>query len=143
MNNFLQFTPRFISLTKYMVEKGLVSNAIAWLLESESDSVVPEPDSKLTEKQSEELEMIDPVLQSVLVPLLKSGSIPWPEFGYEATDEHGRCGTSMIEVAWPLQKIGIALPSNDTKDFEKNGWTILPLENLDAVAIETLLNPKA
>ena len=47
----------------------------------------------------------------------------------------------MIEVAWPLQKIGIGLPFNDTKDFEKDGWTILPLENLDAVAIETLLNP--
>lgn len=141
MNNFLQFTPRFMSLTKHMVEKGLVSNAIAWLLEGESDSVVPEPDSKLTEKQSEELEMIDPILQPILVPLLKSGSIPWPEFGYEATDEQGRCGTSMIEVAWPLQKIGIGLPFNDTKDFEKDGWTILPLENLDAVAIETLLNP--
>ncbi len=49
----------------------------------------------------------------------------------------------MIEVAWPLQKVGIALPSNDAKDFEKNSWAILSLENLDAAAIETLLNPKA
>ena len=44
---------------------------------------------------------------------------------------------------WPLQKIGIALPSNDIKDFEKDGWTILTLENLDAAAIEPLFNPKA
>jgi hypothetical protein len=87
--------------------------------------------------------MLDPSLQPVLVPLLKGASIPWPEFGYEATDEKGRCGISMIEVAWPLQKIGIALPSNDTKDFEKDGWTIIPLENLNAAAIETLFNPKA
>jgi hypothetical protein len=49
----------------------------------------------------------------------------------------------MIEVAWPLQKIGIALPANDTKDFEKDGWTIVPLENLDAAAIEALFNPQA
>jgi hypothetical protein len=77
------------------------------------------------------------------VTLLKGGSIPWPEFGYEATDEQGRCGTSMIEVAWPPQKIGIAVPANETKDFEKNGWTILRLEGLDAAAIETLFNPKA
>ena len=76
------------------------------------------------------------------MPLLKEGSIPWPEIGYEATDEQGRCGTSIIEVAWPLLKIGIAMPSDDTKDFEKNGWTILLLENLDAASIETLLNPK-
>jgi len=143
MNNFLQFTPRFISLTRHMVEKGLVSNSIAWLMEGESDSNVPESDSELTDKQREELEMLDPLLQPVLVPLLRSGSIPWPEIGYEATDEQGRCGTSMIEVAWPLQKIGIALPANDTKDFEKDGWTIVPLENLDAAAIEALFNPQA
>lgn len=143
MNNFLQFTPRFVSLTQHMLEKGLVSNVIAWLLDEEPESVAPEPDSKLTEKQSEELELLDPSLQPILVPLLKGGSIPWPEFGYEATDELGRCGTSMIEVAWPLQKIGIALPANETKDFEEDGWTILSLENLDATTIETLFNPKA
>lgn len=143
MNNFLQFTPRFISLTRHMVEKGLVSNSIAWLMEGESDSNVPDSDSELTEKQREELEMLDSLIQPVLVPLLKSGSIPWPEIGYEATDEQGRCGTSMIEVAWPLQKIGIALPANDTKDFEKDGWTIVPLENFDAAVIEALFNPQA
>jgi hypothetical protein len=77
------------------------------------------------------------------VPLLKSGSIPWPEFGYEATDKKGRCGTSMIEVAWPLQKIGIALPSDEFNDFEQEGWTILPLENLDSITIKTIFNPRA
>ena len=143
MNNFLQFTPRFISVTRHMMEKGLVANAIDWLLESESDSAPPEPDSELTEKQREELELLDPSLQPILVPLLKGGSIPWPEFGYEAVDEQGRCGTSMIEVAWPIQRIGIALSVNDTKDFEKDGWTILPLENLEASAIQALFNPKA
>jgi hypothetical protein len=143
MNNFLQFTPRFVALTQHMVAKGLVSNAISWLLDEEKEHVSKEHESKLTEKQSEELELLDPSLQPVLVPLLKSGSIPWPEFGYEATDEQGRCGTSMIEVAWPLQKIGIALPTNEIKDFEEDGWTILSLESLDSADLETLFNPTA
>jgi DEAD/DEAH box helicase domain-containing protein len=143
MNNLLQFTPRYASLTRLMVEKGLVSNVIGWLLGEAADTVAPESDSELTEAQCEELELLDPSLQPVLVPLLKSGSIPWPEFGYEATDKKGRCGTSMIEVAWPLQKIGIALPSDEFNDFEQEGWTILPLENLDSITIKTIFNPRA
>jgi hypothetical protein len=46
-------------------------------------------------------------------------------------------------VAWPLQKIGIALPTNEIKDFEKDGWTILSLESLDSADLETLFNPTA
>lgn len=143
MNNFLQFTSRFISFTKLMVEKGLLTNAIDWLLEEESDPLTPSDDPELSSEQREELEMIPTSLQLILVPLLVSGAIPWPEFAYESMDENGRCGTSMIEVAWPNQKIGIALPTNYTSDFEKDGWNILPSESLDAATIQKLLTPEA
>lgn len=138
MNNLLQFTPRFVSFTRQMVAKGLVANAIGWLMDSGDEPAATAHDSVLSEGQLEELLLLDSTLQPVLVPLLKDGRLPWPEFGYEATDDQGRCGTSMLELAWPLRKIGIALPTNDTTDFESAGWTILPasdLETSDLVAL--------
>jgi DEAD/DEAH box helicase domain-containing protein len=143
MNNLFQFSPRFVSFTRHMVDKGLVANAIDWLLDIEEHTAVEEPESWVTEAQAEELDLLDPALQEALVPLLKSGSIPWPEFGYEAMNDHGRCGRSMLEVAWPEQKVGIALPANDISDFETIGWTVIRLTDLGSTDIKALLTPNS
>lgn len=143
MNNLFQFTPRFVSFTKLMVEKGLVSNAINWLLDTDDQPESTKPDSTLNETQIEELGMLDPLLQPVLIPLLKNAKVPWPEFGYEAIDDQGRCGTSMLEVAWPKLKVGIALPTDDISGFEKSGWIIIHLSDLDETNFEALLNPES
>ena len=143
MNNLFQFTPRFVSFTKLMVEKGLVSNAISWLLDTDGQPESTKSDSTLNETQIEELGMLDPLLQPVLIPLLKNAKVPWPEFGYEAIDDQGRCGTSMLEVAWPKLKVGIALPTDDISGFEKSGWIIIHLSDLDETNFEALLNPES
>jgi hypothetical protein len=142
MNNLFQFSPRFVSFTRHMVEKGLVANAIDWLLDTETHTTDEESESSLTEAQVEELDLLDPTLQEALVPLLKVGSIPWPEFGYEAIDDQGRCGRSMLEVSWPKQKVGIALPTNDVSDFENSGWTVIHISDLGSTDLKALLTPK-
>jgi hypothetical protein len=143
MNNLLQFAPRFVSFTRNMVSKGLVANAIDWLMEGEAQQDTQDSTSALSEEQMELLELLDPSLQPVLIPLLKEAAIPWPEFGYEAIDEQGRCGNSMLELAWPEKSIGIALPPNDIEDFLKAGWTVLLPADLDADTLQALFNPKS
>lgn len=143
MNNFLQFAPRFVSFTRNMVDQGLVTHAIDWLMESEAQSESEAAATKLDQEQLELLESLDPLLQAILVPLLKNSKIPWPEFGYESMDDQGRCGVSMLELAWPTQKIGIAVPANDIADFVNVGWTILQPPDLVASTLESLFTPQA
>lgn len=136
--NLLQFIPRFACFTRRMMEEGGISNLIEWLIypeesaEEESDGATGET---LNEEQLEELELLDPGLQPLLVPLLKEAVLPWPEFGYEATSSSGQCGSSILEVAWPEQKVGIALPQDDPTAFESEGWTIFSSDQISAESL--------
>jgi DEAD/DEAH box helicase domain-containing protein len=139
--NMLQFVPRFTCFTRKMLEKGKISNLLEWLLQPDETAEAAETETEsLTLDQLEELELIEPSLQSVLVPLLKEKTIPWPEFGYEATTASGQCGASMLEAAWPDRKVGIALPGDDASQFEKDGWKILPAADLTTQILEVTLN---
>jgi len=138
MTNLLQFVPRFVCFTKRMVEKGLTTNGIDWLLQQDDQTEPTAYPCALTEDQLEELELLDEALQPILVPLLKSGKVPWPEIGYEWIDEQGHCGNSILEVAWTALKIGIALPGNITTEFEEAGWNLLPSNDLSPSDLLTL-----
>lgn len=138
--NLLQFIPHFACFTKKMMHGGGISNLIEALLypkESEKQSEQETPKGNLNSDQIEELELLDPVLQPLLVPLLKRGALPWPEFGYEATSSSGQCASSILEVAWPKIKVGIALPENDTGHFENQNWTLFSSQD---VSEESLVN---
>jgi hypothetical protein len=127
--NLFQFVPHFACFTRKMMNKGGISNLIEALLHPKDQGEKSEqkiPQEALSADQIEELELLDPTLQTLLVPLLKQGSLPWPEFGYEGTSSSGQCGTSILEVAWPGVKVGIALPENDADQFENQNWTIFP-----------------
>ena len=120
-----------------MLEEGGMSNLIEWLLypeETEEEADDTSADA-LTDEQLEELEMLDPSLQPLLVPLLKQAVLPWPEFGYEATTSSGQCGSSILEVAWPKQKVGIALPQDETTAFNTEGWTIFLSDQVSAESL--------
>lgn len=142
--NLLQFVPRFTCFTKKMMQQGGISNLLEDLLHPEESTP---PDEKaaeaLTPEQQEELELLDPALQPLLVPLLKAMTIPWPEIGYEATSAGGQCRNSMLEVAWPTLKVGITLPGDDVTQFENEAWRILPLEGLTAESLTATLTTNA
>jgi hypothetical protein len=126
-----------------MMEEGGISNLIEWLLypeESEEEVTDETPTEALSEEQLEELEMLDPSLQPLLVPLLKQTVLPWPEFGYEATSSSGQCGTSILEVAWPDQKVGIALPRDEATAFEAEGWTIFSSKQVTAETLSQAIS---
>ena len=136
--NLLQFIPRFACFTRRMMEEGGMSNLIEWLLspekstEEKTESTTGET---LSGEQLEELELLDPGLQPLLVPLLKEAVLPWPEFGYEATTSSGQCSSSILEVAWPEQKIGIALPQDEASAFEADDWTIFPSDQISTESL--------
>ena len=115
-----------------------MSNLIEWLLSPEKsteEKTECTTGEYLSDGQLEELELLDPGLQPLLVPLLKEAILPWPEFGYEATSSSGQCSSSILEVAWPEQKIGIALPSDETTAFEADDWTIFSSDLLSAESL--------
>ena len=140
MSNLFQFVPRFLVITQRMIEQGMIANYSSWLLESENEHEDSQPSSSLTEAQREELQMMHPMLQEAMQALLIDGSIPWPEFGYEFTDAQGRCGTSILEVAWPSQKVGIVLPNQESSEFSNDGWHILQSANLDYTSLKLTLS---
>jgi DNA helicase-4 len=81
----------------------------------------------LTPAQDSELALIgDSRLRPLITELYLSGACPWPVIGYEGRDSTHHCTDSMLEVAWPDQKIGIYLPTNIVTTFAANGWVILP-----------------
>jgi DNA helicase IV len=90
----------------------------------------------LTAAQDNELALLgDPRLRLIITELYLSGSCPWPVIGYEGQDSKRHCTDSMLEVAWPDQKIGIYLPTNNVTTFAATGWVILPTA---AVSVEML-----
>jgi hypothetical protein len=140
MSNLFQFIPRFLVISRRMVDQGMIANYTSWLLEHEGEEAQPQDKSAFTEEQSDELQMLHSSLQSRLIPLLAAGSVPWPEFAYEFIDEAGRCGTCMLEVAWPSEKIGIVLPDHDASDFEKAGWQILHADHFDSATFSNIFS---
>jgi len=137
--NLLQFIPRFACFTKRMMEQGGISNLLDWLLLPNETQTVEEHGDELTSQELDELELLDPSLQPLLIPLLKSRVIPWPALGYEYVTASGQCGTSILEVAWPEKKLGIALPSDDASQFEADSWTIIPSDGFDAETLTAAL----
>lgn len=141
-SNLFQFVPRFACFTKRMLNQGGLGNLVDWLLEAEDTLPTPSDDAgSLTPEQGELLELLDQSLQPVLIPLLKSKTIPWPEIGYEATSDTGQCGSAMLEVAWPELKIGIAIPGNELSAFEALGWKIHHAEGLTSAELLSTFNP--
>lgn len=140
--NLFQFIPQFACFTRKMMNEGGISNLIESLMYPKDDQGHEEPEAAfdcLTEEQIEELQLLAPSLQPFLAPLLKDGTLPWPEFGYESTSSSGQCGTSMLEVAWPGRKVGIALPHDEVFQFEALGWKILPSAALEPETLISLL----
>lgn len=87
---------------------------------------------------AQEIEIADlgePRLRSIITEAYLSGTCPWPVIGHEGVDSRGRCTDSMLEVAWPDQKIGIYLPTSNVSSFSATGWVILPAA---AVSVEML-----
>lgn len=141
-SNLLQFVPRFICFTRRMLTEGGQSNLLEWLFSQEDAKPIAKLESdEFSSDQWEALELLDPSLQLLLIPLLKSETVPWPEIGYETTSESGQCGTSMLEAAWPTLKIGIALPEVETKDFDQQGWIILKAEEVTDTELLSHFNP--
>ena len=75
-------------------------------------------------QQNELADLGDERLRRLITDLYLGGSCAWPTFGYEGMDRGGRCTGSMLEIAWPDFKVGIALPTNDVASFVTNGWMI-------------------
>lgn len=102
---------------------------------------LPSFSGSLTKAQEEDLEgLLDPSLGSIITTLYLSGCCLWPEIPYEALDPRGICTGSMLEVAWPDSKIGIALASNDVDSFITSGWTILPAATVSVTELRDLLS---
>ena len=142
MSNLFQFVPRFLVITQRMIEQGMIANYTSWLLESDNDHEAAQPSSSLNEAQRAELLLLHPLLQETMHSLLVDGRIPWPEFGYEFTDAHGRCGTSILEIAWPFRKVGIVLPDQQSSEFANDGWNVLQATDLNSATLkQTLTTP--
>lgn len=93
----------------------------------------------LTQAQETALEdLLDLNLGTLITELYLSGCCPWPYIGYEGLDSEGRCTDSILEVAWPDFKVGIALPTNEVSPFVATGWTILPAATVTVSAIQKL-----
>jgi hypothetical protein len=90
----------------------------------------------------EELSLLDPTLALILAPLLKSGSVPYPSFGYELLDAAGQTTGSFAEAAWPEKKTIITLPNDDISKFKEDEWTIFPAEGLISDTILKQLKTK-
>lgn len=109
--------------------------------------VVPQPEpapspsllEDLSPKLRNELtDFCDEQFHSLIADLYLSGASGWPSFGYEAIGADGRCTGSMLEVAWPDNKIGISIPTNDAGSFEASGWEIFPATTASAIELRNL-----
>ena len=145
-NNLLQFIPNFCSITRKMFDAGKIGNSIEWTLKAQNtEKPGRAPDSSLTAlnaHQMEELSLLDPTLALILAPLLKSGSVPYPSFGYELLDAAGQTTGSFAEAAWPEKKTIITLPNDDISKFKEDEWTIFPAEGLISDTILKQLKTK-
>jgi DNA helicase-4 len=101
----------------------------------------PPVSGSLTPAQDNELDLLgDPRLRPIITALYLSGSCPWPVIGYEGQDSTRHCTDSMLEVAWPDQKIGIYLPTSNVSSFAATGWVILPAAAVSAEMLRSILS---
>ncbi len=95
----------------------------------------------LTPAQENELTLLgDPRLRPIINELYLSGAGPWPVIGYEGQDSSRHCTDSMLEVAWPDQKIGIYLPTNNVTTFAATGWVILPAATVSMEMLRSIMS---
>ncbi len=137
--NLSQFTDRFAAFSKSMLQDGLLTDEVDWLVDASFvEKVTTPPPNQLDEDQLDEDQLVElevlsetaPEIAIILIPLLQEKALPWPNFGYESLSKDGHCTASMVEVAWPDLKIAIATHEDNTSDFENAQWTILKQDEL-------------
>ncbi len=97
----------------------------------------------LSPHQIEELEaLLEPRLGPLIAEMYVAGFSDWPEFGYEGRDKDGICTGSMLEVAWLGSRIGISLPTNESRSFAEAGWKILPAGTVTATELRKLFGAR-
>jgi DNA helicase-4 len=91
--------------------------------------------STLSAAECEELDLIADVhLRDLIATLAIEQSIPFPTVGFDGGTGDVADG-SMLEVAWPDYKIGIAIPENQIGTFERRQWTIFRSETVSPNAL--------
>ena len=111
-----------------------VSSTVMKQAPSPADSIPTHQDGKpvsathnrstLSAAEREELDLIADVhLRDLIATLAIEQSIPFPTVGFDGGTGDVADG-SMLEVAWPDYKIGIAIPENQIGTFERRQWTI-------------------
>ena len=76
-------------------------------------------------------ELIDSAFRELVDKFVEKG-LPVPEVGYELTNDSGEV-IAEVELAWPERKVAIVLPEqiDHGNVFEKNGWDVYPVKNID------------
>jgi len=145
-SNILQFMPRFVVATRNMFLKGRLDNAIDWLTQLHFEPVATAAQSEfeleLSEEQLLELQLLDKAIGSILVPMVKSGEVPYPEFGYEAITDSNECVEGMLEVAWPKQKVGVFLQDESIEHFKRDGWMLIESAQLSRDSLKSIFQPQ-
>ena len=102
----------------------------------------------LTGPQKADVDCLPDHLRELIGPLLEhlhlDHGIPWPEMGYEGTNPNGVCDGSMLSIAWPDIKTGIALLGDPVQAFLEGGWSIHSFDGLNSkLLIQGLLREKS
>jgi hypothetical protein len=63
-----------------------------------------------------------------VIDLLEKRFVPLPEVGEEIQNENDEI-VAMLELAWPLKKIGIAIDMNDADTASKLGWKVYSMKD--------------
>jgi hypothetical protein len=120
--------PQQISST-VMQQAPFPADSIPTHQDERPDSETPNR-STLSAAEREELELIADVrLRDLIATLAIEQSIPFPTVGFDGGTGDVADG-SMLEVAWPDYKIGIATPENQIAPFERRKWTIFRSETV-------------
>jgi DNA helicase-4 len=95
----------------------------------------------LTQAQEDGLALLgDSRLRAIIGELYRAGACPWPVIGYEGRSPTEHSTDSMLEVAWPDQKIGIYLPTHNVTSFAAQGWVILPATAVSVDMLRSILS---
>lgn len=65
----------------------------------------------------------DPALHGVLDACRRSGC-PMPEIGFDVQDKNHQAVIASLEIAWPVQRVGIAISEEDGKAAALAGWKV-------------------
>lgn len=104
---------------------GVIVGCLAARCFYRADPPPPGPVVGLSVSQQEDLAVLDDSrLREVIDNLYRTGSCPWPVIGFEGTDSSGTIDRTILEVAWPDCRVGVAVPEDDPTPFLRNGWTI-------------------